>query len=296
MDQYRTNKKVIFLFMLPAVAIYMVLAVIPIVQSLYFGFFSWPGIQGVELKFVGLQNFIDMFESKEFLLSLRNVLQYMLLTLVIQIPLAYGLAILLGKFYKGFKLYKVFYFFPVVLPLTATSLLWSFIFFPNDTGVLNMVLNALGLENLTTAWLLNPHTALNCITITNVWAGFGYHMMIGFAALTSIPEQILESAELDGAKGFKKLRYIILPIIWESVKISVVLIVTGNLKQFDMVFVMTGGGPNGLTQLPATLMYFEAFRYNHYGLGSAISAFLFVVCIVLAVVSMKAMEREKIEY
>ena len=296
MEQYRTNKIVIFLFLLPALAIYIVLAVVPIMQSLYFGFFDWPGIQGIPLEFVGLKNFIKMFESKEFLLSLRNVLQYMLLTLVIQIPLSYGLAILLSKWYRGFKLFKVFFFFPVVLPLTATSLLWVFIFFPNETGVLNMVLSSLGLESLTTAWLLNPYTALNSIVITNVWAGFGYHMMIGFASLSSIPEEILESAELDGAKGFKKLRYITLPIIWESVKISVVLIVTGNMKQFDMVFVMTGGGPNGLTQLPASLMYFEAFRYDHYGLGSAISVFLFIVCIALAIFSMKAMEREKIEY
>lgn len=296
MEQYRTNKMVIFLFLLPALAIYIVLAVVPIMQSLYFGFFDWSGIQGIPLEFVGLKNFVRMFESKEFLLSLKNVIHYMLLTLAIQIPLSYGLAILLSKCYRGFKLFKVFFFFPVVLPLTATSLLWVFIFFPNETGVLNMVLSWLGLDSLTTAWLLNPYTALNSIVITNVWAGFGYHMMIGFASLSSIPEEILESAELDGAKGFKKLWYILLPIIWESVKISVVLIVTGNMKQFDMVFVMTGGGPNGLTQLPATLMYFEAFRYDHYGLGSAISVFLFIVCIALAIFSLKAMEREKIEY
>ena len=132
--------------------------------------------------------------------------------------------------------------------------------------------------------------------VANAWTGLGYHMIIAMAAIASIPEELLEAADLDGCVGLKKIWYIILPVIWEAMKISVVLIITGSLKNFDIIFVMTEGGPNGLTNVPATLMYFEAFRYHNYGLGSAIAALIFILSVVLAVFTLRVMQREKLEF
>lgn len=295
MAQYYANKKIIFFFLLPALLIYAGLALWPILQSVRFSFFEWPGIQGVPLKFVGLKNFQNMFASKKFILSVLNVLRFIGLNLVLQIICGYGLALLLAKYYKGYKLFKMAFFFPVVLPLTATALLWNFLYFPNDIGVINQLLNALGLPFLKTGWLITPATALNAVTVANVWTGFGYHMVIGFAALSAIPDGILESAMIDGASGMRKFLHITLPLIWESMKISVVLIATGSMKNFDIIFVMTEGGPNGLTHVPSTLMYYEAFKYDHYGLGSAIAVFIFASSLLLAFLSIRLMRREQIE-
>ena len=296
MRKHYSDKRIIFLFLLPALIIYVGLAVWPIAQSVKFSFYEWPGIQGVPLKFVGLKNFSTMFASPKFWLSVGNVLRFIALNLVLQILLGYGLALLVARGYKGFKFFKMAFFCPVVLPLTATALLWNFIYFPNNIGILNQFLEKVGLGFMTTGWLINPATALNAVTVANVWTGFGYHLVIGFAALSAVPDGILESALIDGATGFKRFIHITLPLIWQSVMISVVLIVTGSMKNFDIIFVMTEGGPNGLTHVPSTLMYYEAFKYDHYGLGSAISVFIFVSSLLLAWLSMRVMRREAIEY
>jgi raffinose/stachyose/melibiose transport system permease protein len=296
MDSLRGNKIFIISFLLPAFLIYTLLAVIPIIQSVYFSFFSWPGISKIPMKFVGFANFKNMLGSAGFWLSVKNVLWFILLNLIFQIIMGYGLAILLVRCWKGYKAFKVAFFFPVVLPLTASALLWKFIYFPNDIGVLNQFLMFLGLDKLATAWLVNSKTALNAVIAANVWTGFGYHVVIGFAALSGIPAEIMESAALDGANAFQRLVRFTLPMIWEAIKISVVLIVTGSMKNFDIVFVMTEGGPNGLTHVPSTLLYYEAFKYDHYGLGSAIAVFIFLVSLVLALVSLRLMQREAVEY
>lgn len=296
MSKYYTSKKIILLFLFPALLIYLALAIYPIVQSIVFSFYEWNGLQGVPMKYVGLRNFISMFGSPKFWFSVKNVFQFIAVNLVFQIIAGYGLAILLAKNLKGFKLFKTIFFFPVVLPLTATALLWKFIYFPNNIGVLNQLLGRIGLTSLQKGWLISPATALNAVSIANVWTGFGYHMVIGFAAISAIPQGVIESAMIDGATGFRQFFYITLPMIWESMKISLVLLITGSMKNFDIIFVMTEGGPNGATHVPSTLLYYEAFKYDHYGLGSAIAVFVFLACLALAGITIRLMRREAIEY
>ena len=154
------------------------------------------------------------------------------------------------------------------------------------------LLMKLGMENLCTGWLVDSKTAMICIILVTTWASVAYYIVIGLAALNSIPEDILESATIDGANTWKKVIYIMIPMIWESIKISVVMIITGVLKVFDMVFVMTEGGPNGLTHVPATLLYSQAFKYNHYGIGSAISTVMFLMSLALTIISLKIMNRD----
>lgn len=281
----RNSKSFITLFLLPAALIYILLAIIPIIHSLYFSFFEWPGIHAIPLKFVGLDNFIKMFNSSKFILSLKNVTWFVFLNVIFQMIFGYGVALMLGTYIKGFKRFKLLYFLPVVLPMTATSLLWKFIFLPNATGVLNYVIGLFGVAPK--AWLLEKSLAMNCISAANIWQGFGYHLIIAFAAITTVPEEMIEAATIDGCSRFQKVMKIILPTIRNAIMVSMILIITGNLKNFDIVFIMTEGGPNNMTHVPSTLMYKEAFKYEHYGLGSAIAAFIFLLSLVVTGLSTK---------
>lgn len=291
MNRLNQKRTTILLFLLPAVLIYGVLEVIPVIQSIYFSFFEWPGIQGVALKYVGFTNFIELFKYDAFILSMKNILWYVVLSLFTQIPIGFLFAILLGKLCKGYKVFKAIFFLPLVLPVTSMSILWRIILKPDESGILNNLLMNIGLGGLTRGWLIEGGTAITCIILVTAWSSSAYYLTIGFAAVTSIPDEIIESSVIDGAGELKRVFYITIPMIWESVKISVVMVITGVLKIFDIVYIMTEGGPNGLTHVPATLMYNEAFKYSKYGMGSAISTVIFVMSILISVFSLKLMNR-----
>lgn len=292
MNSYRRNFKAIILFIAPAFLIYTILGILPIFQSFYFSFHEWSGIQGVPLKFVGLDNFKYLLEYKDFLTSIKNILRFVLISLVTQVPLGLLLAFLLSSYCKGFKFFKAAIFMPIVLSITAVSLMWYFILFPGN-GVLSSLLSSVGLESLARNWLADKSTALNTLILVNTWISGGYYMTIFFAAITSISEDVLESALIDGSLGIHKVIKIIIPMIWDVVVVTIVMVITGTLKIFDLVFIMTKGGPNGLTNVPASLMFSEAFSYNHYGLGSAISTVIFAISIIFTVISLKIMQKEQ---
>ncbi len=292
MLQRQRKRKTIVLFLLPALVIYIGLAVVPILQSVWFAFFDWNGVSGSPLTFVGFQNFGAMFHSAEFLHALKNVFIFAALNLLIQIPLGYFLAYLLADFCKGYRFFKTVFFSSVILPVTATALLFKLIFGSSNTGALNTVLLALGMIDKPQGWLIQESTALLFVILANAWCGFGYHMTLGFAAINEIPTEIMQVAELDGATGLRRIVSIVIPMIWESLKISIVMILTGSIKIFDIVYIMTEGGPNGMTQVPAVMMYNEAFKYNHYGLGSAISVIIFILCILMSIMSLRLMNKK----
>lgn len=137
---------------------------------------------------------------------------------------------------------------------------------------------------------------MTTIILVNAWAGIGFHMTVCYSAIQAIPDDILDASELDGCVGLNKVRYIIIPLIWETIISCSVVIVTAVLKQFDLVYVMTSGGPNGLTDVPSTLLYKEAFKYSNYGRGSAIGVIIFVASVLCTILTMKISKRESIEY
>ena len=287
MEQYRRNKKIIFVFLLPALLVYIIFECIPVLQSFYFSFFEWPGIQGVPLKYVGIDNFVALINNTQFHQAMRNIFLFVFFRLLTQLLIGFFFAILLYYTKHGQKFFKAVYFIPMILPVTATGLLWQFILKPNETGVLNNLLMKLGMENLCTGWLVDSKTAMICIILVTTWASVAYYIVIGLAALNSIPEDILESATIDGANTWKKVIYIMIPMIWESIKISVVMIITGVLKVFDMVFVMTEGGPNGATQVMVERIYTYGFKYFKMGYASAYSWLLFAIIFILTLIQMK---------
>lgn len=281
------TKLIVFSFLLPALLIYIVFQILPIIGGVFFSFMDWNGIGGSELKFNGVQNYVNAFKNADFLLSLKNMLKMVVFSVLFHTPVALLMAVAINTKCRGYRIFKALYFVPTVFPLTAIGLMWYFVFMP--TGAFNSLLKAVALGSMAGPWLVNQSSAMNTIVFVNVWAGVGYFMVILLAGLTTIPDDIYEAAAIDGVNGISKFFQITVPMLKPTIFMCILLDIIGSVKVFDLVFAMTGGGPNGLTNLPTTLMYNEAFKYSHYGLGSAIGIIIMVICLVGTMISNKLM-------
>lgn len=298
MEKIRRNKKIIAAFLLPALLIFTCFEIVPVIMSVYFSFNEWAGIQSVPLKFVGLENYKNIFTDPVFLKSLKNILVYVVASVLLQVPIGFGLGLAIYHFKHGQKFFKAAFFIPMILSVSAVSLLWNFIYFPTDKGILNSLLLNTGVIQTARQWLVNPKTALAALIAVSTWTSMGYYMIICIAGLSSIPESIFEAGKLDGAVGIKKIFHIYIPLLWDPIKMSVIMVITGVLKIFDTVYIMTpSGGTNNSTIVPALLMYNESYRYGHYGVGSAIATVIFVMSALVSIFSLKMMDKkESIEY
>lgn len=279
------NRWILVLFLLPALLIYIIFQVVPMLLALYFSVMDWNGIAGAKLEFVMLDNFRRVFANKDFILSLKNMFRMVFFSVLFHTPIALLLAVALNQKLRGYRVFKALYFMPTVFPLTSVGLMWYFIFMP--TGALNGFFKLVGLTDLVSPWLVNPSTAMNTIIFVNIWVGIGYYMVILLAGLTTIPPELYEAAAIDGANNRQNFFYITIPNLKSILIMCITMDIIGTVKLFDLVFAMTGGGPNGLTNLPTTLLYNEAFKYSHYGLGSAIGIIILGICLILTLGSNK---------
>ena len=272
------------LFVLPAVAIYTFFYISSVVKSLYLSFVKWNGIPLIEKKFVGLDNFINIFKDPAFYSALKNVGVFMLVSFLVIMPFAYLLALLVSsKYINGKRFFKTVYFLPSILPTAATGLMWTLILYKSG-GALNTLLMKIGMGAAQQDWLGNPKLAILTVALVNAWIFIGYNMLIFVAGLTNIPEELIEAAKIDGANGFKEQIHIVLPLMKESFKIFSVLAIVGSFKVFDIIFIMTGGGPGGATDVPVTLLYDQAFKYNNFGYGSSIGMLILVASIICTLI------------
>ncbi|HEX2926585.1 MAG TPA: sugar ABC transporter permease [Ruminiclostridium sp.] len=283
---------VAILFVLPALLLYTVLLINPVVQSVKMSFFSWNGIAQSPQIFVGLDNYKELIHSSEFWRALANVGKFLVVGFVLQMPVAFILSLIITSKIKGIKFFKTIFFIPVILPITAISIMWTFILWPTG-GALNSVLQALGMHGLIKDWLGDPNIVAITIPLINLWIAAGLNMIIFSAGIVNIPEDLYEAAEIDGATGFKKVWNITLPLLKETIKIYAVLCVTGCLKVFDIVYVMTSGGPNGASDVPATLLYYSAFKYQKYGFASSIGTVILVLGLVVSILINKFVSNDE---
>lgn len=281
----------LILFIVPALLIYITFQIIPLIGALYFSVMDWNGVAGTEMNFVGFSNYISVFHNSDFILSLKNMVRFTLISIAFHTPIAMILAVALNTKCKGYRIFKALFFIPTVFPLTAVGLMWYLILMP--TGSFNALLDLMGLYDVSQAWLVNTGTAMNTIALVNVWVGIGYYMVILLAGLTTIPQDVFEAAAIDGASKTRIFFQITIPLMKPIMSMCLVMDIIGTVKIFDLVFVMTGGGPNGLTNLPTTLMYNEAFKYAHYGQGSAIGIIILLVCLFGTLLSNFLTNRKK---
>lgn len=293
MNKIFGSKKNIAIFVLPALILYIVFALVPIIYNIYISFFRTdlmsPG------TFVGFENYTNLFKDDIFVKAFTNNILMVIGSLLAHLPIALFLATILFQKVKGSRIFQAIFFLPSVICGVAVGMMWSFIY-NSQFGLLNQFLGFLGLENLQQSWLANQDLALFCIIVVVMWQFVGYHMVIQLAAMKNIPEDIYEAAEIDGASKWIQFKAITFPLIKHILKIDAVLIITGSLKYYDLVAVMTSGGPNHSTEVMSTYMFYTGFRTLKFGYSAAIGVILLVLCMAAVFIVNKAFKSEPIEY
>lgn len=253
MNKVMGNKKTIALFVLPAFIIYAIFALFPIAYNIYMSLFNTDLMSG--MNFIGFGNYTGLFKDRTFRHALSNNIFMVFGSLIAHMPLAMFFANAIYKKIKGSAFFQTVFFLPSVICGVAVGLTWTFIYNGNY-GLLNAFLKFIGLGDLSQVWLANKDLAMFCIIIVIMWQYVGYHMVIQLAAMRNIDASFYEAAEIDGATGWQQFKYITFPMIKPILKVDAVLIITGSLKYYDLVAVMTSGGPNHATEVMSTYMYY----------------------------------------
>lgn len=282
MDRVLRDRKAILIFILPAAIIFLAMIIIPIIMSGYYSTLKWDGIgKGV---FIGLGNYQDLLinNTDGFWLSVGNSVILALMSVFIQLPIALFIALLLASGVKGEGFFRTIYFIPVIISTVVIGQLWMKIYHP-DYGVLNTILRDMGLGSLAKTWLGDKKTALMAVLIPSIWQYIGYHMLLMYAAIKSVSKDVIEAAKIDGASSTRVAFSIIIPLIKPILEVCVVFAIIGSLKSFDLIYVLTNGGPLHATDVPSITMFNTIFHDCSYGYGSSMAVFIVAECLVLTV-------------
>jgi len=265
--------------MLPALALYALFVLFPIIQAARYSLYDWNGL-GPITDFVGLANFERALSDPVFLGSISHNALIVILSLVVQIPFALGIALMLNRRFPGRAIMRLVFFAPYVIAEVITAIVWSLMLQPN--GLADHLLTSIGLEDAYHPWLADPNTVLIALFLIITWKYFGFHMILMLAGLQGIPRELEEAAAIDGATPRQALRYVTLPLLGPTIRVSVFLSIIGALQLFDLVWVTTRGGPVNASNTMAVFMFDRGFVRFQFGYGSAIAVILFLICFVLA--------------
>ena len=272
----------IFLFLLPALVLFLLFVIYPIFQSIYYSTFDWKGFGPAE-DFVGLENFKNILSDKVFMIALRNALLLIVFSLLIQLPLSLMLAVMVGRQLPGRIFFRTIFFMPYVLSEVITAIMWVFLYNPNpDRGFINAVLVFFGGE--AQPWLGDTTLVLPSLFIALTWKYFGFHMLLYMAGLQNIPQEIEEAGRMDGANAFQNFFFITLPLLGSTIRTSVYLSVLGSIQQFILVWIMSKGGPVNASETLATYMIRFGFVRFQLGYGSAVAIYMFLLCLTFSLI------------
>ncbi|MCD8014006.1 MAG: sugar ABC transporter permease [Lachnospiraceae bacterium] len=285
------KNKVSFAFVLPAFVIYTALLVIPIVMALGISFFKWNGFN--EMTFVGVKNYVSLFHDARLGNAVINTVIIAGTVIVTVNILGLLLAMLVNRPSKGNNFFRTIFFIPFVLSAVALSFVWKSILSYN--GVLNGLLEAVGLGELVGNWLGKRNSALACIIIIEIWRTLGYHMMLYLAALQTIPEELYEACTMDGGNRWDKFRNVTLPLIVPGMSVSLLMSIINELRIYDVVKIMTDGGPGYATETIVYNIVAQGFSSNIVGYSSAIAVVLFLVIGTLSIVVVTQMGKREVE-
>lgn len=290
MKKYLGNKTAIVLFIFPAMLLFVVMIFIPILQVFYRSMFSWDGVNtGI---FIGMANYIRIFSDKTFWISNKNALIFAAIITFFQVIMATIFAIVVSApRTRGRKILRVSYFIPVVLSVTVVCQLWLSIY-NSDTGLLNRFFEAIGISYRQN-WLSDRKSAIIAIAAVNAWQWTGYQFALILAGIKTIPESYYEAARIDGASSTRAHLFVTIPLLRETYKFCLILSVTGGIKAFTEMYIMTGGGPGTSTYTLSYMMYSPAFRSQEYGYGLTAASILVLEClVVILIINFLLKERE----
>jgi len=266
-------------FLLPALVLYTVFVLYPITQSIRYSGFDWNGLEPLT-DWVGFQNFKDAFNDPLFIEAVTNNGIIIGLSLLLQIPFAVALAVLLSRNLKGRGVFRTMYFAPFILSEVVTGVVWRQIYRP--AGLFDQILASVGGESVTQEWLADPKIALYSLFFVISWKYFGFHMVLILAGLQLIPTELEEAAAIDGASWWKGFRFVTLPLLGPTIRVSIFLSIIGALQLFDLVWVTTKGGPINSTATMATYLVDWGFRRGQFGYASAVSVIVFGLSLIVA--------------
>lgn len=281
-----------YVFLIVPVCVYVVFMVFPAVYSLVISLFHWDGLTD-ERYFVGLDNYVTLFQSDPiFRTAVKNNVIWAVLSEIIPICLGLALAVLLNSKRRGFAFFRSCIFFPSVLSISTIGLIWRWMYDPNF-GLINGMLKAASGGRVSFNWQEPPQNTIYFLIIAGSWAYSGLCMILFMAGIKSIPESTLEAARLDGATGWQRLIHVILPQMKNTINIVLTFTLINSFKVFDLIYVMTAGGPARMTNVMATWSYYTIFRYNEYGTGSAMCIVLSVILVAGSLIINRAVRMEK---
>lgn len=277
-------KHTLLFFLIPPLAFYFVFFGIPFLRTAYISLFNWNGLSAPE--FLGLKNYLGLFKDHLFSVGFGRITIWAILSVLIKVGLALILANLLRTKIRGSGFFTSVFFIPVVISASAISLMFILIY-DLDIGALNVFLRMIGLESLTHSWLGDSTTAFYAVIAVPLFHGIGYFFVILLAGIQGVPESLYEAAKVDGANALQLFFRVTIPSIWPVIQICVILAITGALKSFDYIYVMTKGGPGNATQVPATYLYEVTFVGGKFGYGSALAIMIFLFGVVATILFKK---------
>lgn len=261
--------------------VYGLFVILPLAWSVAISLTDWNGLSPVR-PFVGLGKYQEAVADPLFLGALRNTAIWLVIGVVVPTAAGLGLAVLLDRPLRASRLYKSLFYLPVCLSLAVVGQVWIWIYRP-DIGLINTVLRGVGLDSLATAWLAKPGTALIAVIIAWCWQQTALSLILYLAALTTVPKELVEAAAIDGANGRQAFRRVVLPLLRPATTVVVALGVIGVLKGFDIVYMLTKGGPFHTSENLAMMMYIVTFQNYQISYGAAISTALFVMAIIVII-------------
>lgn len=285
------NKVYPFYFVVGALSLYVLFFVLPSLMGFFYAFTDWSSYSS-ELHFVGLKNFALIFSSSQgYLHYISNTILFTVTTIIVKTVISLGLAVLLTQGVRRLApLHRMVMYLPAVLPMLAVGLIFKSILNP-ATGLLNSLLRGMGLDFLAQQWLVDPSWAMPSVIGVDTWKGVGYLMVILIAGIEAIPGEYFEAAAMDGASGWKIFRHITLPLLTPVLAVTTVLNLLYGLKVFDIIFVLTHGGPGRVTDTVYTVV-FDEFSKGRYGVATALSSLLFLAMVGLSYFVIRIMNRE----
>ncbi|WP_186418221.1 sugar ABC transporter permease [Bosea sp. CS1GBMeth4] len=268
----------ILLFLPPALLLFTLFVVLPVGEAAWYSGFNWNGF-GAPTNWIGLDNYRFVFDNRAFGTAFKNNLLIIAVSLLIQLPLALSLAIILADRFRGAVALRMVFFLPYILAEIATGLIFSFVY-DGDYGLLAALYKSFGAE--APHLLASPQTAFAAILVVVVWKYFGFHMMLFIAALQTIDRSMLEAARIDGASRWQSLRYVVIPALAPTIRLSVFFAIVGSLQLFDLVMPLTRGGPSDSSHTMVSFLYTFGITRMRVGFGSAVGVILFLICVVFA--------------
>lgn len=285
------NMAMAYIFLLPNLVGFLIFTLIPIVCSMGLSFMEWDSAN--PMVFVGFENFKRLWTDDTFKISLWNTVYYSVFTVPLTMAAALGLAIILNQKMKGINIFRTIFFFPHVASLVAIAVVWNLLFHPT-LGPVNNILRFLGIAN-PPGWTSSVDWAMPVIIIVSIWKSMGYYMILYLSGLQAIPRELYEAAKVDGANSFQRFKSITLPMLTPTTFFVSIMLTIACFKVFDLVSVMTNGGPGRATNVLVFNIYNTAFINYEFGYASAISMILFIIVLAITIVQFRA-EKKWVSY